>query len=144
MSPVISLWSKYKSKAFIKSNGMRNDGDLWSIELKNKNKTQKKNGKNLFIAILSQTYPRICMLHVSYYTTSSMVVRCLVRWCYHPSIDIYILTVWHVVPRVASHKLWDYTYYFFFGTLDVFYREKIIKINDNETPKAYEQTAFIR
>lgn len=116
MSPVISLWSKYKSKAFIESNGMRNKATLGPLNWK-----QKKT----FLLQFYHTSPIRCVSRIPLYKFDGF--RCL--------FDVYTLAwcpLGGVTQIVRLHII-------FWHTLDVFYREKIIKINDNKTPKAHDK-----
>lgn len=89
----------------------------------------KQTRKKPFYCKFYHTFPIRCVSRIPLYKFDGF--RCL--------FNVYTLAccpLGGVTQIVRLHIL-------FFGTLDVFYREKIIKINDNKTPKAHRQTPFI-
>lgn len=107
MSHVISLWSKYKSKAFIESNGMRNEETLGPLNWK-----QKKN-------LLLQFYHTSLfgVFHVSHYTSSMVFNVCsmihfgvLSLGWRHTNCEITHIIFWHfrcLLSRKDNKDKWQ-------------------------------------
>lgn len=107
MSPVISLWSKYKSKAFIESNGMRNEETLGPLNWKQK--------KPFYCNFITHPYSVCFTYPIIQVRWFSMFVRCIhfgvlsLGWR-HTNCEITHIIFWHfrcLLSRKDNKDKWQ-------------------------------------